>query len=62
VARSLRGRRPCKQVTSVSNGLVGAASGGAARDMDPEGQRRIGDAAGGANNILISFRSISGSF
>jgi hypothetical protein len=36
-------------VTSVSNGLVGAASGGAGRDMDPKGQRRIGDAAGGAN-------------
>ena len=28
---------PCKPVPSVSNGLVGAASGGADRDMDPLG-------------------------
>jgi hypothetical protein len=44
-------------VTSVSNGLVGAASGGAGRNMDPKGQRRIGDAAGGAN-VLNQRRSL----
>jgi hypothetical protein len=45
-----------------SNGLVGAACGGAGRDMDPKGQRRIGDAAGGTNNILNSFFSITNKF
>jgi hypothetical protein len=40
-------------VTSVSNGLVGAASGGDDWDMDPKGQRRIGDAAGGANGWAV---------
>ncbi|WP_028325626.1 hypothetical protein [Desulfatirhabdium butyrativorans] len=51
----------CKQVTSVSNGLVGAVCG-ASRTWTRWGQRRVGDAAGGANICLTCIAYIGALF